>query len=290
VKGIKIEGNIDEILVNAGVDLHTIDSAIWSHWHWDHVGRPEKFPPSTEIIVGPGSRPCLDANLENRAVREISFDKSGLQIGQLPAIDLFGDGSLYLLSTPGHAVGHMCALARTTVTTFVFLGGDICHFPGMFRPSSHLPLQDTIPQDQLDDHFPIPCPCDIFTSCHPLQDPASEEAKSSQFFNVTSRTPSSYHNREEAMQSISAMQDFDASDDVLVLIAHDPTLLKVLPLLNDAPLLDLNDWKERGYKARLQWGWLNELPRDGRPGRSMLVEGAWHNGRGVRDFREISST
>ena len=91
------------------------------------------------------------------------------------------------------------------------------------------------------------------------------------------------------MQSISAMQEFDASENVLVLIAHDPTLLKVLPVLNDAPLRDLNDWKERGYKTRLQWGWLNELPRDGRPGRTMLVKGAWHNDREIKDFCEIGN-
>lgn len=25
-----------------------------SHWHWDHIGDPSRFPPSTELIVGPG--------------------------------------------------------------------------------------------------------------------------------------------------------------------------------------------------------------------------------------------
>ena len=25
-----------------------------SHWHWDHVGSPETFPYSTELVVGPG--------------------------------------------------------------------------------------------------------------------------------------------------------------------------------------------------------------------------------------------
>lgn len=27
---------------------------VWSHWHWDHVGDPSRFPPETKLIVGPG--------------------------------------------------------------------------------------------------------------------------------------------------------------------------------------------------------------------------------------------
>lgn len=25
-----------------------------SHWHWDHIGDPSTFPPSTRLVVGPG--------------------------------------------------------------------------------------------------------------------------------------------------------------------------------------------------------------------------------------------
>jgi hypothetical protein len=27
---------------------------VGSHWHWDHIGDPSRFPSSTELIVGPG--------------------------------------------------------------------------------------------------------------------------------------------------------------------------------------------------------------------------------------------
>lgn len=89
------------------------------------------------------------------------------------------------------------------------------------------------------------------------------------------------------MKSIKAMQEFDASPDVLICIAHDPILLKVLPMLNEQPNRDLNDWRAKGYKERLLWGWLNELPRDGKPGRPMLVEGAWRDGSRVSDFLKL---
>lgn len=181
----------------------------------------------------------------------------------------------------------MCALARTTPTTFAFLGADICHFAGVFRPSAGVPFPDTIPSSQLDDWFPSPCPCSFFTSHHPLAEPDSEEAKKTPFFNVPTITPSSYYDHVTAMKSIRAMQDFDASPDVLVCIAHDPTLLKVLPMLNDQPDKDLNDWKIKGYKDQLEWAWLNELPRDGKPGRPAIVDGAWRDGEKVTDFTAL---
>ena len=89
------------------------------------------------------------------------------------------------------------------------------------------------------------------------------------------------------MHSIRAMQDFDASPDVLVCIAHDPTSIKVLPFLNDQPDRDLNDWKERGLKEKLLWGWLNELPRNGKPGRPILIDGNWRDGKRVTDFTKL---
>lgn len=83
------------------------------------------------------------------------------------------------------------------------------------------------------------------------------------------------------------MQDFDASPDVLVCIAHDPTLLKVLPVLNNQPDEDLNDWKSRGFKEKLLWGWLNDLPRNGTAGRPILRDSVWRNGERVVDFLKL---
>ena len=51
---MKVDKDIDEILEDAGIDLNSVDSMIWSHWHFDHHGAPERFPKSVEIVVGPG--------------------------------------------------------------------------------------------------------------------------------------------------------------------------------------------------------------------------------------------
>ncbi|KAI7668098.1 hypothetical protein KC322_g16483, partial [Hortaea werneckii] len=53
---ISVDKDIATILKENGVDVDggAIESIIWSHHHWDHVGDPSTFPPTTEIAVGPG--------------------------------------------------------------------------------------------------------------------------------------------------------------------------------------------------------------------------------------------
>lgn len=52
VRGLKIEKDVHEIVQEAGIPLEELDATIWSHWHWDHHGAPEKYPSRTEIVVG----------------------------------------------------------------------------------------------------------------------------------------------------------------------------------------------------------------------------------------------
>lgn len=301
VKGLKIEKDVHEIVEDAGIKLEELNATIWSHWHWDHHGAPEKYPAKTEIVVGPGFRDnfipgypqnldavFVEANFKDRNVREIYFSEN-FKIGNFRAHDYFKDGSFYLLDTPGHAIGHMCGLARTTPSTFVFLGGDICHFGGSFRPSSTIELPDPVPSAHLDQALPHPCPCSVFTEVHPAG-PSSAASRTTPFFEVTSFAQSAYLDREQAAQSIKELQRFDEHPDVFTCIAHDPTLITVLPFLNDKPEVYLNDWQERGLKEKAQWGWLNELPRDGNFGREMYVEGIWKEGELIDDFMKLKAT
>ncbi|CAK7203201.1 hypothetical protein SEUCBS139899_005932 [Sporothrix eucalyptigena] len=274
--GMKTERDIDEILLEAGITLETVDSMIWSHWHFDHHGAPEKFPPSVEIVVGPRFKELFmpgfpvrpdailaDAYFEGREVREVSFDTS-LVVGGFPAVDYFGDGSFYLLDSPGHAVGHMCALARTTPTTFVFLGGDICHSPGVYRPNTAY-------------HVPAHCACSHI------------EVPDAPLFHLSSTANTVSLDVKAGQESIAKMLQFEASADVLVCIAHDLALVKMLPLLNDDPSRDINDWQVQGYKDKARWFWLSELPlSDGSPGPATLpfVDGKYWRGIKINSWAE----
>lgn len=94
-----------------------------------------------------------------RELCEIDFTATAglqrLKIGGFQAYDFYGDGSFYLLNSPGHAESHMSALAHTTADppSFMLLGGDIVHRCGEFRPTPYTPLPDMISLHPLGDKF-----------------------------------------------------------------------------------------------------------------------------------------
>ncbi|KAG0648079.1 Cytochrome P450 monooxygenase andK [Hyphodiscus hymeniophilus] len=310
-EGVKIEKGVDEVLVDSGFDLAKLafggkiiltlneqDAIVWSHWHWDHTGDASKFHPHTDVVVGPGfteegygkgypKNPegvLLESDLAGRNLNEISFSDD-FKIGNFRAHDFFGDGSFYLLDTPGHATGHMCGLARTTPSTFALLGGDCCHFVGVFRPTAYIPLPGTVPASNLDSSLPNPCPCSIFTQYHPLHnkdDSLDTVARTTPFYKISREKENVYSFPELAEKSIDSLQPFDADPNVIICMAHDGELFRALPLLNRDPGSDINDWKVKGYKEHTHWGFLNELPRDGKPGREPLVQGVNRDGKKLK--------
>jgi len=54
------------------------------------------------------------------------------------------------------------------------------------------------------------------------------------------------------------MSEFDANEDVLVLLAHDPDVKDVVDLWP----LPLTDWKAKGWKEKLRWSFLNDFKVD----------------------------
>lgn len=290
VPGIKVDKNLVDILVEGDVEVSKLEAAIISHHHFDHIGDPNTFPASMELVVGPGFRaeflpgyptceasPAFENSFAGRNVREITFSAQDLVAGYR-SYDYFADGSMYILHTPGHTGSHLSALVRTTPDTFVFLGADICHFGGVFRPTPYVPMPPALSGEQigrLDRHAAIYA-CGIFASCHP--DP--ENARTTAYQKPCSHADSWYHDPALAHQTVEKLKALDADDRILVLIAHDPALMNSVPLF---PHDTLNDWYELGLKERLRWGFLNELPVFGEPTK-YLVDGTYISGQRVRSL------
>ncbi|KAH7131713.1 fungal-specific transcription factor domain-containing protein [Dactylonectria estremocensis] len=288
VPGIKVEKSLVEILLEGEVDVSNIKAAIISHHHYDHMGDPTTFPSTMALIVGPGfsenflpgypakkESPAFEAAFSGRTVREVSFS-AGLVVAGYLAVDYFADGSLYILETPGHAIGHLSALVRTTPDTFVFLGGDICHFGGAFRPTQYVPMPSMLSSSDLacQNRHAAFVACSRFTVCHP--DP--ENSRTSPFYKPCSRSDSWYIDPSLANKSIGLLAELDANDKVLVLIAHDPSVMGAITFFPDGPL---NGWHEAGWKQKLRWGFLDELPVKGKPAKC-LVDGTYMGGSLVK--------
>jgi N-acyl homoserine lactone hydrolase len=97
-----------------------------SHSHPDHAGNIEMFPNTLMLVQRveyewAGSRQDTVAFNKKHPVKLIDGD-----------YDIFGDGSLVLLSTPGHTPGHQSLLVRLPKTGPVILSGDVAHFQTSF--------------------------------------------------------------------------------------------------------------------------------------------------------------
>ena len=229
---------------------------------------PGTFPPTTDLIVGPGfksaflpgappddeSHPSqiLASDYAGRNLRELDFTgPDALRIGRFRALDYFGDGSFYLLDSPGHAVGHLCGLARTTSRpdTFVFMGGDAAHHGSEFRPSAWVPLPEAIEPSPMTGVLRGVAPFCPGALVEELlrergMDPAGPLA-----------TPNMGHDIPETVRTIEKMSECDGDEDVFVVFAHDDTVRDVIDYFPK----EVNGWKERGWGKRVRWAFLKDL-------------------------------
>lgn len=190
----------------------------------------------------------IDCSYSERNLREVDFPE-GVKTGRFRAFDFFGDGSFYLVDTPGHAMGHLSALARTTTSpdTFIFLGGDLCHHSGEIRPSRHMPLPADLPAA-----IPAtawPCPGAETYRKILLQRNGSAD---NPFFGPA---PMVGVDIEETTRTIEKAQDADAESNIWFIYAHDTSLIGTVDLFP----LPANDWRKKDWRRRTLWTFLRDF-------------------------------
>lgn len=111
-----------------GLSPADVDYVALSHTHADHSGNVDLFPDATWLVdpvelsaararpAPLGVDPELLTTLDGAIVRPVEGD-----------LDVFGDGSVLILKTPGHTQGHKSLLIRLRKSGPVLLSGDLFH-------------------------------------------------------------------------------------------------------------------------------------------------------------------
>jgi len=131
--------DLDALLGRAGVRAGDVRTVVMTHLHTDHVAGRERFPGATfvadrrEWLAGDrGGHGLSSGGYVTSMIRPITrrelVDYDGPRAAPLGpfehTVDLFGDGSVTLISTPGHTPGHQSVLVRLGGGTEVLLTGD----------------------------------------------------------------------------------------------------------------------------------------------------------------------
>ena len=102
-----------------------------SHYHGDHVGQAGSFPKST-LLIGKGDWDVLSSAKPPEMAVTAPFAtwlKGDGKVEPVPLDkDVFGDGSVLMLYTPGHTPGHHSLLVKLPKMGAVLLVGDLAHF------------------------------------------------------------------------------------------------------------------------------------------------------------------
>ncbi|KAJ3068037.1 hypothetical protein HDU98_008794 [Podochytrium sp. JEL0797] len=235
--------DVVESLARGGLTPSDIDTVILSHNHFDHCGNPFLFPESTKMIIGG----FADAESEQKlsverreeeegdgegVVKRFEWRKvlseGGIEWEAVGAFergwDYFGDGSFWLIDAPGHCVGHIAALARTTACppSYVLCAGDAAHAKCLYCPCPPAGSFDTRSL------------CGQFTDSMKTRDFLPNEP----LFSI-------HDDLDEAYRTIARISRMDAEPNVLVVPSHEVELVGVLDLFPGSA----NGWMGKGWKG-----------------------------------------
>lgn len=127
---ITMRAKLADQLAQLGLTPADIEYVSFSHQHGDHTGNGNLFAASTWIVdaderaymfsdeARTGQAFAGYSQLENAETRLIEGDGEH---------DVFGDGSVTIIQTPGHTPGHAVLLVRLAETGPVLLTGDMWH-------------------------------------------------------------------------------------------------------------------------------------------------------------------
>jgi N-acyl homoserine lactone hydrolase len=126
-------------LAQRGVEPLDVEVVVMTHLHYDHAGAVAAFPSATFVVDQAEWDAASSGGITHGYVRRLfdhsydwrAIDFTGRSVDSFASfgrtVDLFGDGSVRLLSTPGHTPGHMSVLLRLASGRELLLTGDAAY-------------------------------------------------------------------------------------------------------------------------------------------------------------------
>lgn len=123
--------NLVDLLAILRLKPEQINYLAISHYHPDHTGQANLLPDST-LLIGKEDWDELTNDPDLRIADPTPFKPwihDGSKVEPIPKDkDVFGDGSVVMLKTPGHTPGHHSLLVRLKGMGNVLISGDLAHF------------------------------------------------------------------------------------------------------------------------------------------------------------------
>lgn len=149
-----LDKSLVDQLAEIGLKPGNIGRVAISHTHGDHIGNVELFPNATVVMqraeyswIHSPDGPNANVNQLMALARKLLGTPKNLQLIDGDT-DVYGDGSVTLVATPGHTPGHQSLLVHLKNSGFIMLSGDVAHSEGNFEkdivPSLNTSKADSI--------------------------------------------------------------------------------------------------------------------------------------------------
>jgi N-acyl homoserine lactone hydrolase len=134
-----LDKTLTDQLAEVGLTPRDISRVAISHTHGDHIGNVGLFPTSAILMqraeynwIHSVNGPNDNVNQLMALARQLLGTPKTLQLIDGDT-DVFGDGSVMLIATPGHTPGSQSLLVHLRNSGFIILSGDVVHSEENFR-------------------------------------------------------------------------------------------------------------------------------------------------------------
>jgi N-acyl homoserine lactone hydrolase len=149
-----LDRTLTDQFAEIGLKPRDIGRVAISHTHGDHIGNMGLFPNSTILMqqaeyswINSGDGPNDNVNQLMALARKLLGTPKSLQLIDGDT-DVFGDGSVTLVSTPGHTPGSQSLLVHLKNSGFIILSGDVVHSQENFE-KNRVPSLNTNKADSI---------------------------------------------------------------------------------------------------------------------------------------------